>query len=159
MSDCFVQITGNLTRDPELRYLADGSAVVSLRLAFSRRYQVRGEWQEKTSYIDVSAWRELAEHVAASATKGTRVTVTGHLEQREFTDKTGNERSVLEVTAAEVAISLRWATAEVTRSTGRADGETPRRSNGAGRGSSAPVRVTQGGGDPFTAMVDHTEPF
>jgi len=115
MSDCNVTIVGNLTRDPELRFTQGGKAVASMGVAVSHRYQQNGEWTEKTSFINVSAWGTLAENAAASLTKGARVVVTGRLEQREYETKEGDKRNVIDLIADEVAPSLRWARCEVER--------------------------------------------
>lgn len=108
-------VVGNLTREPELRFTTGGRANASFGLAVSRRYQVNGEWQEQTSFFNVVAWGTLAENAAASLTKGTRVIVTGRLEQRSYDTKEGEKRSVVEVIADEIGPSLRWARAEVER--------------------------------------------
>ena len=110
-----VTLVGNLTREPELRYTAGGKGVTSFGIAVSHRYQVNGEWQEKTSFFNVTAWDTLGENIAASLTKGTRFIVTGRLEQREYETKEGEKRSVVEIVADEIGPSLRWARAEVER--------------------------------------------
>lgn len=115
MSDNTVTIVGNLTRDPELRFTTSGRANASFGLAVNRRYQQNNEWVEQTSFFNVVAWGELAEHASASLTKGTRVVVFGRLEQRAYETKEGEKRSVVEVIADEVAPSLRWAIATVER--------------------------------------------
>ena len=115
MSDNSITITGNLTRDPELKYTTTAKAVVSLGVAVSRRYQVNGEWTEQTSFFNVTAWGQLAENVAQSLSKGCRVVVFGRLEQRVFQGKDGAERSVVEIIADDIGASLKWATAQVTR--------------------------------------------
>lgn len=115
MSDSQVVLVGNLTRDPELRYTATGKGVASFSIAVNRRWQANGEWQEKVSFFNVTAWEPLGENLSASLSKGTRVIVIGRLEQREYEDKEGNKRSVVEVIADEVGPSLRWARAEVQR--------------------------------------------
>ena len=113
--DSTVTIVGNLTRDPELRFTAGGKGVASFGVAVGRRFQQNGEWQEKTSFFNVTAWDTLGENVAASLTKGTRVLVTGRLEQREYETKEGEKRNVVEIVADEIGPSLRWARAEVER--------------------------------------------
>ena len=121
-----ITIAGNLTRDPDIRYTRDGQASVTFSLAVNRRFQKPGsaEWEESTSFFDVVAWRDLAEHVALSLGKGTRVLVMGRLEQRSWETEDGERRSKVELVAEEIGPSLRFATAEVQRS-GRpsADGE------------------------------------
>ncbi len=110
-------LSGNLTRDPEIRYTRDGQANATFGLAVNRRWQSRGsdEWQEATSFFDVVCWRDLAENVALSLVKGARVIVTGRLEQQSWETENGERRSRVEVTAEEVGPSLRFATAEISR--------------------------------------------
>ncbi len=110
-------ITGNITRDPELRFTPNGQAVATFGLAVNRRWQnsQTQEWEEAVSFFDVVCWREMAENVANSLTKGTRVIVTGRLDQRSWETDQGDKRSKVEIVADEVGPSLRWANAEVTR--------------------------------------------
>ena len=115
MADSTVTIVGNITRDPELRFTAGGKGIASFGLAVNRRWQQNGEWQEKVSFFNVTAWDSLGENIAASLTKGTRVIVTGRLEQREYETKEGEKRNVVELVADEIGPSLRWARAEVER--------------------------------------------
>jgi len=108
-------LSGNLTRDPEVRYLKDGTATCSFGLAVDRRWQdrVTGEWAEATSFFDVACWRELAEHVALCVVKGSRVVVTGRLEQRSWTGDDGRVRTRVELVADDVGCSLRFATVDI----------------------------------------------
>ena len=110
-------ITGNLTREPEIRYTREGQATAQLGVAVNRRWQDRTtqEWQEATSFFDVVCWRDLAENVALSLTKGMRVVVTGRLEQRSWETDEGEHRSKVEIVADEIGPSLRFATADVQR--------------------------------------------
>jgi single stranded DNA-binding protein len=104
-----VTITGNLTREPEIRYTKEGQATAQLGVAVNRRWQdrVTQEWTEATSFFDVVCWRDLAENVALSlAPKGMRVVVTGRLDQRSWETEDGEHRSKLEITAEEVGPSL-----------------------------------------------------
>jgi len=112
-----ITITGNLTRDPELRFTPNGQATTSFGIAVNRRWQDRQsqEWLESTSFFDVVAWRELAENATESLARGTRVTVTGRLEQRSWETPEGDKRSKVEINAEDIAPSLRWATAKVTK--------------------------------------------
>lgn len=112
-----VTVIGNATREPELRFTNTGRAVASFGLAVNRRWQNRqtNEWEEATSFFDVTCWAELAENVAESIPKGARVMVTGRLEQRSWETDQGDKRSKVEIQADEVAPSLRWATAQVTK--------------------------------------------
>jgi single-strand DNA-binding protein len=115
MADSTVTIVGNITRDPELRFTAGGKGIASFGIAVNRRWQQAGEWQEKVSFFNVTAWDTLGENAAASLTKGTRVIVTGRLEQREYETKDGEKRNVVEIVADEIGPSLRWARADVER--------------------------------------------
>jgi len=119
MASNTITVVGNVTRDPELRYTQSGKATVNVGIAVNRRYQVNGEWQEQTSYMNVVAWDQLAENIAASLTKGTRILATGRLDIREYT--------------------LRWATATIERTPGRGSGDGGSAPRSANRGSSAPA--------------------
>ena len=126
MPDNTVTLVGNVTRDPELRFTAGGAANASFGLAVNRRWQNRQtqEWEEQVSFFDVVCWREMAENVSESLTKGTRVIVNGRLEQQTWDDKNdGSKRSKIQVVADEIAPSLRWATAQITRNE-RAGGQS-----------------------------------
>jgi len=137
MADNTITLVGNLTRDPELRFTANGRAVASFGIAVGRRYQVNGEWQEQTSYFNVTAWGDLGENAAASLSKGTRVVVTGRLEQREYTTREGDKRTAIDVIADELGPSLRWATAQVER-TARKEGGAKKTGGGTNPGNDAP---------------------
>lgn len=115
MADNSVTLVGNITREPELRFTTGGRAVASAGLAVNRRYQVNGEWQEQTSYFNLTIWGELGENAAQSLSKGTRVIVTGRLEQREYETKEGEKRNVVEVVADEIGPSFRWATCQIEK--------------------------------------------
>ena len=119
-------ITGNLTREPEIRYTKEGQATTQLGVAVTRRWQDRttAEWQEATSFFDVVCWRDLAENVALSLTKGMRVVVSGRLEQRSWETEDGEHRSKVEIVADEIGPSLRFATADVHRIERRKGAET-----------------------------------
>jgi single-strand DNA-binding protein len=112
-----VSITGNLTRDPELRFTPSGQATSSFGVAVNRRWQNRQtqEWEEATSFFDVVCWGQLAENAAQSLGRGSRVMVTGRLDQRSWENQEGERRSKIEITADEVAPSLRWATVNITK--------------------------------------------
>lgn len=121
-----ITLVGNITRDPEIRYTPSGQTVVTFGLAVSRRWQNgQNEWEEQTSFFDVKCWSQMAENVAESVAKGTRVVVAGRLEQRSWETDSGDKRSKVEVVADEVAPSLRWATAEVSKVERSTGGTTP----------------------------------
>ena len=145
-----VMLLGNLGADPELRFTPSGAAVANFGLAVNRRWQNRqtNEWEEQVSFFDIVAWRELAENVAESLTKGSRVMVTGRLDQRSWETDNGEKRSKVEVVADEIGPSLRWATAQVTRN--------ERRDGGSGGGfDSAPPPTAP----PAAGYTDDEEPF
>lgn len=119
--DNTVTITGNMTRDPELRFTQGGQANASFGVAVNRRWQnrVTNAMEEATSFFDVVCWGTLAENVAASLTRGTRVVVSGRLDQRSWETQEGEKRSKVEITAEEVCPSLRWATVEISKNNRR----------------------------------------
>ena len=136
--DNSVTIVGNVTRDPELRFTPSGAAVATFGLAWNRRSQnARGETEEQVSFFDVTCWRQLAENVAESLNKGTRVVVYGRLEQRSWETPDGDRRSKVEIIADDVAPSLRWATAEITRNDFKGEGGEGSPRGGGGRSARA----------------------
>jgi|SRR6266851_2805085 len=111
-----VTVVGNLTRDPELRYTPTGQPVVKFGIAVNRFYTNRnGEKIDQTDFFTVKAWRSLAVHVAESLKTGGRVVVTGRMQSRTWETEDGQKRTVVEIEAEEVAASLRWATATLTK--------------------------------------------
>ena len=160
MADSTVTLVGNLTREPELRFTQGGRAVATLGLAVSRRYQVNNEWQEQTSFFNVVAWGQLGENAAASLTKGTRVIVSGRLEQRSYETQNGEKRSVVEISADEIGPSLRWATSSVERND-RRTGEGGGGGNSGGGNSGGGNSGGTGGGRPAAndPMYGDEEPF
>jgi single-strand DNA-binding protein len=112
-----ITVVGNLTRDPEMRYTANGISTASFGVAVNRswRNQQTNEWEERTSFFNVVCWRQLADNVAASLKKGMRIVATGRLEQRSWETEQGEKRSVVEIVADEVGPSLVFATADVHR--------------------------------------------
>jgi single-strand DNA-binding protein len=116
MADTHVTITGNLTDDPELAYTPNGTAVANFRLAVTPRIKQGDSWKDgETSFFRITAWRDLAEHLADSLSKGDRAIVLGQLRMRSWETPEGDKRSVVEVTAEEAGPSLRWATAKPER--------------------------------------------
>ncbi len=98
-----VVLTGNLTRDPELRSTPSGTSVCSLRLAVNTsRKDAQGNWVDKPNYFDITVWGRQGENVAQFLSKGRPVAVDGRLEWREFTDKDGNNRQAVEIVADSV---------------------------------------------------------
>ena len=146
-----VTLVGNVTREPELRYTASGQAMAKFGLAVNRRWQNRqtNAWEESTSFFDVVAWREMAENVGESVTKGARVIVTGRMEQRSYENQAGERRSAVELVADEIGPSLRWATAKVVRNERRgSDGDA---ASGGGSSERAPA--------PAAPRYEDEEPF
>jgi single-strand DNA-binding protein len=145
-----VTVVGNVTRDPELRFTSSGQAVASFGLAVNRRWQNRNnEWEESTSFFDVTCWAQMAENVAESVPKGARVVVTGRLDQRSWETQEGDKRSKVEIVADEIGPSLRWATAQVVkneRREGGGDGGGGGNYGGGGGGGSRPTSNEPSGG-------------
>ena len=125
MADTHVTITGNLTDDPELKHTPNGNLVANFRLAVTARVRYGDSWRDgETSFFRVNVWRQLAEHVADSLSKGDRAVVIGRLRSRSWETPEGERRSVVEVEADEVAPSLRWAIAKPERAAnGKGKGE------------------------------------
>lgn len=111
-----ITITGNLTNDPELKFTPKGDAVASFTVAVSKRVKEGDKWVDgPSSFYRCSIWRQYAENIAETLTKGSRVIVTGEMRQREYEDKQGEKRQVWELQAEEVGVSLRYATATVRK--------------------------------------------
>lgn len=113
-----ITLVGNLVDDPELRFTASGVAVANFRVASTPRIYDKqaGEWRDGDSlFLSCSVWRQYAENVAESLTKGNRVIVTGRLKQRSYETQAGERRTVMEIEVDEVGPSLRSATAKVAR--------------------------------------------
>jgi single-strand DNA-binding protein len=149
-----VSITGNLTRDPELRFTPTGQANASFGVAVNRRWQNRQthEWEEATSFFDVVCWGTLAENAAQSLSRGARVVVSGRLDQRSWENQEGEKRSKVEISADEVAPSLRWASVQITKNERRSpDGAT-------GDGGSAQLRSVPNDPPPGDRYQEE-EPF
>ena len=135
-----VNIVGNVTRDPELRYTPSGASVTNFSVAWNRRYERNGQQVEEVNFFDIVCWGSLADNVASSLTKGARVMVTGRLDQRSWETPQGEKRSKVEITADDVAPSLRWASVEIARN--------PRDDNFGGGGGGGGGNFGGGGGAP-----------
>ena len=141
--DTTITMIGNLVDDPELRFTPSGAAVAKFRVASTPRYldKATNEWKDGESlFLQCQIWRQAAENVAESLTKGMRVILSGRLKQRSYETKEGEKRTVFEVEVDEVGPSLRNATAKVTR-TQRA----------AGGGAAVPAAVDSFNDDPWAA--------
>src|SRR6195952_3374931 len=134
--ETIITVVGNLTSDPELRYTQNGLAVANFTIASTPRNfdRASNEWKDgEALFLRASVWRDFAEHVAGSLTKGSRVIVTGRLKQRSYETKEGEKRTSMELEVDEIGPSLRYATAQVTRASGGAGGGG--RAGGAGGGA------------------------
>ena len=140
--DNTVTVVGNVTRDPELRFTQGGMAVVNFGVAWNRR---RNDGEDEVSFFDVTCFRQLAENVADSITKGARVVIYGTLSQRSWENQQGERRSKVEILADDVAPSLKWASAEITRNEFRGGGD-----DGGGRQG--------GGGAPRSQGAERPQP-
>jgi single-strand DNA-binding protein len=144
--DTTITMIGNLVDDPELRFTPSGAAVAKFRVASTPRYldKATNEWKDGESlFLQCQIWRQAAENVAESLTKGMRVILSGRLKQRSYETKEGEKRTVFEVEVDEVGPSLRNATAKVTRT---------QRAGGSG-GAAAPAAADSFGGDPWAAAT------
>lgn len=124
--ETIVTVVGNLTADPELRYTQNGLPVVNFTIASTPRNfdRTAQEWKDGDAlFLRASCWREFAEHVAGSLTKGMRVIATGRLRQRAYQDREGFQRTAIELEVDEIGPSLRYATAQVTRTASNASGQ------------------------------------
>lgn len=125
--ETLICVVGNLTADPELRYTNSGTAVASFTVASTPRSFDRqsGEWKDGDAlFLRASVWREFAEHVVASLKKGTRVIVQGNLRQRSYETREGEKRTSYELDIDDIGPSLRYATAQVTRSASQNGGKS-----------------------------------
>ena len=138
-----ITVVGNLTADPELRYTQNGLAVANFTIASTPRTFDRqaNEWKDGDAlFLRASVWREFAEHVAGSLTKGSRVIAQGRLRQRSYQDREGQQRTSIELEVDEIGPSLRYATAQITRAAGGSGG------GGGGRGQVGGNAGGQGNG-------------
>jgi len=160
--DTNITIIGNLVDDPELRFTPSGAAVAKFRVASTPRFFDRNtnEWKDGDSlFLQCQIWRQAAENVAESLTRGMRVIVSGRLKQRSYETKEGEKRTVFEVEVDEVGPSLRNATAKVTKTTRGASGNNF--SAGSTESSSAedPWSAAPVGGGWSSAGTDDQPPF
>lgn len=155
MPDNTITLVGNVTEDPELRFTPSGRQVANFTVAVNRRFKNNeGAWDDRLDgFFRCNVWGEMAENVAETLQKGTRVVLTGRLEQRSWDDKEGNKRSAVEVQIDEIGPSLRWAVAQVQKSqksqarTGGGDwGSQQSSPQGGGQGGSSWGAPPQGGG-------------
>ena len=138
MESNYITFIGNLTEDPELRYTQGGRGVVTVRVANNRRWTGRdGTEQEEATYLNATCWADMAENVAESLHKGDRVVVIGRVKVRSYENREGQTVYVTEIEADEIAPSLRWARASVTRQGGGGGGGGGGGPRGGGAGGNA----------------------
>lgn len=168
-----ITITGNLTADPEIKYFDSGTVKTTFSIAVNRVWKdTNGEKQEQTSYIDVHAWRYLAEDAARTIGKGSRVTVSGRIEQQSWDDKTdGSKRSKIVLVADEIAVAVSQIESYERRKRseggeGQSQGQVrsqgaPKASGAASRASQARVPAAAGARKPATSReeLEADEPF
>ena len=146
--DTIITVVGNLTADPELRFTPSGAAVANFTVASTPRIYDRqsGEWKDgEALFLRCNIWREAAENVAESLTRGARVIVSGRLKQRSYETREGEKRTVVELEVDEIGPSLRYATAKVNKAS-RSGGGGGGFGSGSGGGSRAASSGSSGGG-------------
>lgn len=153
--DTTITVVGNLTADPELRFTPSGAAVANFTVASTPRIYDRqsGEWKDgEALFLRCNIWREAAENVAESLTRGSRVIVTGRLKQRSFETREGEKRTVMEVEVDEIGPSLKYATAKVNKASRGGGG-------GGGFGGGAPGGAPRGGGGGASDSQPSDDPW
>lgn len=149
-----VTIVGNIVNDPEVRRTPAGVAVANFRVASTpRRFdKTTNDWVDGEGlFLTCNVWRDQAEHVAESLSKGMRVIVTGNLRQRSYENREGQQRSVYEIEVHDVGPSLKWATGRVERSRGGSGGSAQGTPPQAAYDANSNPYGNTGGGDPFGA--------
>ncbi|MCT2586488.1 single-stranded DNA-binding protein [Actinophytocola gossypii] len=149
--DTIITVIGNLTADPELRFTQSGAAVANFTVASTPRTFDRqsGEWKDgEALFLRCNIWRQSAENVAESLTRGARVIVSGRLKQRSFETREGEKRTVVELEVDEVGPSLRYATAKVNKVSRGGGGGGFGGGSGSGGGGSAPADDPWGSAPP-----------
>ena len=154
--DTVITVIGNLTSDPELRWTPSGAAVANFTIASTPRTLDREtqEWKDgEALFLRCSVWRQAAENVAESLTRGSRVLAQGRLKQRSFETKEGEKRSVIELEIDEIGASLRYATATVARAARSGDGPGGGSGGGIGAGDGRAGTGRDNSPDPWAATV------
>ncbi|MET0900877.1 MAG: single-stranded DNA-binding protein [Mycobacterium sp.] len=150
--DTVITVIGNLTADPELRFTPSGAAVANFTVASTPRTFDRqtNEWKDgEALFLRCNIWREAAENVAESLTRGSRVIVSGRLKQRSFETREGEKRTVVELEVDEIGPSLRYATAKVNKASRSGGGGGGFGGGGGGGGGNArPAAAAAGGSAP-----------
>ncbi|WP_104084227.1 single-stranded DNA-binding protein [Cryobacterium sp. Y11] len=150
-----ITVVGNLTSDPELRYTQNGLAVANFTIASTPRTfdRAKNEWVDGDAlFLRASVWREFAEHVAGSLTKGSRVIASGRLKQRSYQTKEGEKRTSMELEIDEIGPSLRYATASLTRAQSSGHAPAPAaQGNDEPWAPTAPTSAAATGGDVWNS--------
>lgn len=161
-----ITVVGNLVDDPELRFTPAGHAVSNFRIASTPRTfdKQRNEWVDGDPlFLSCSTWRQMAENVAESLTKGMRVVVQGRLKQRSYETREGEKRTVYELDVEEVGPSLKYATAKVSKASrgGGSGGPAASRPSGGGQGQSDPWGGQSGSQDtdPWGSSTQSQDPW
>ena len=145
--ETIITVVGNLTSDPELRTIGSGATVASFTIASTPRTFNRqsGQFEDGPAlFMRCSAWRDLADHCAQTLTKGMRVIAQGRLQQRSYQAQDGSNRTVVEMTVDEIGPSLRYATAQVTRTSNNGQGGFAGRGQGGFNGGAAAGQAAGG---------------
>jgi single-strand DNA-binding protein len=154
--DTVITVIGNLTSDPELRWTPSGAAVATFTIASTPRtldHQTQ-EWKDgEALFLRCSVWRQAAENVAESLSRGSRVMAQGRLKQRSFETKEGEKRSVIELEVDEIGPSLRYATATVAKAARSGDGPGGGSGGGIGAGDGRAGTGRDNSPDPWAATV------
>ena len=149
--ETIITVVGNLVDDPELRFIPSGAAVASFRIASTPRTfdKQANEWKDGDAlFLSCSIWRQAAENVAESLQKGMRVVVQGRLKQRQYEDREGVKRTVVELEVDEIGPSLTFATAKVTRASRRDQQQAAPQQSGGWGAPPAPAAPTDPWGAP-----------
>jgi single-strand DNA-binding protein len=174
--ETLITVVGNLTADPELRFTPSGAPVANFTVASTPRNfdKQSGEWKDGDAlFLNCAVWRQAAENVAESLTKGMRVIVQGRLRQRSYETREGEKRTVFEVDVEEIGPALKYATAKVTRSSGGSGGSYSGGSSPAASGggnsswsnsnsnsnSGGGHNERSGGADPWASAQSEEPPF
>jgi single-strand DNA-binding protein len=167
--ETIITVVGNLTADPELRFTPSGAPVANFTVASTPRTFDRNsnEWKDGDAlFLNCAVWRQAAENVAESLTKGMRVIVQGRLRQRSYETREGEKRTVVELEVEEIGPALKYATAKVTRSSSGSGGGGNYSSGGASGGGGSSWSNNSGsqndrtaGADPWASAQSEEPPF
>lgn len=161
--ETIITVVGNIVADPELRFTQNGLGVVNFTIASTPRTfdKTSNEWKDgEALFLRCSAWREFAEHIAGSLTKGTRVIAQGRLGQRAYETKEGDKRTSIELEVDSIGPDLRYATTTVTRAPQSGGNSSPRGAQGQPQ-QEEPWAQSASQGEPWAggASDDQSVPF